>query len=156
MMEGSIIEHTTVFKKVEEYLNTNFTNSYIVYNLATDVDRSSGSLSQVMEYPFPVAAQVDYVNGPDPFCYMTAPPRLDSLFLVVIEMSAWLSQEDAQSNHIVVVHQADLKSSNVTMILSCLIAFLHRKVFLGGSIEVLPYVQKYAENYSFTKLSISQ
>ena len=49
-------------------------------------------LNQVLEYPFPVAEKVDYMKGADPFCYMTAPPQLDSLFLVAIEMSAWLSQ----------------------------------------------------------------
>ena len=48
-------------------------------------------LNQVLEYPFPLAEQVDYARKTDPFCYMTPPPQLDALFTVAIEMSAWLS-----------------------------------------------------------------
>ena len=33
-MEGNIIEHTNIFKLVSEYLNTNYANNYIVFNLA--------------------------------------------------------------------------------------------------------------------------
>ena len=34
IMEGNIIEHTEIFKYVSEYLNTNYANNYIVYNLS--------------------------------------------------------------------------------------------------------------------------
>ena len=156
IMENSIIEHTEIFKKVSNELSTKYSNNFIVYNLTKDKDKSGGNLGQVMEYPFPTAVQVDYANDGDPFCYSTTPPQLDSLFLVAIEMSAWLCQDDELSKHIIALHQDDLKSSNVTMILSCLIAFLHRQVFMGGSREALPYIQRFAEKYSFSKMSDSQ
>ena len=63
------------------------------------------------------------------------------MFLVAIEMSAWITQEEEEAEvKQIVLHQQDLKSSNVTVILSCLMAFQHRNVFMGGSIEALPYV----------------
>ena len=155
IVDGVIEAHTVVFNIVTEYLNTNYPNEYIAYNLTKDLDRSGKSLNQVMEYPFPLAVQVDSGDEENPYSFVTAPPTLESLFLVVIEMSAWLNQGDEESQHVVALHQADLKSSNVTMLLSCLIAFIHRNVFKGGSKEVIPYVQKYAGDYSFNRMSIS-
>ena len=79
-----------MFKKILAELEKDYSNNYIVYNLTQGDDKCGGNLNQVMEYPYPSAAQVDYGIEPDPYCYMTAPPPLDSLFLVAIEMSAWL------------------------------------------------------------------
>ena len=50
-----------------------------------------------MEYPFPQADLVDYGLSPEPLVYKTAPPPLDALFLVSIEMSAWITQVEAET-----------------------------------------------------------
>ena len=92
MMDGQIVENTEIFKKVTNYMNEKWPNNFCFYNLSKQVIQDSeNKLNQVMEYPFPEAVQVDYGSSPDPFCYKTAPPPLDALFLVAIEMSAWIT-----------------------------------------------------------------
>ena len=81
------MEHTDVYNQVSDYLEATYPNEYIVYNLSKDLDKSGSNLNQVMEYPFPSVTLVDFG---DEDSYMTAPPQLHSLFLVAIEISAWL------------------------------------------------------------------
>ena len=42
------------------------------------------------------------------------------------------------------------------MLLACLVAFTNKNLFTGGAKEALPYIQMFANDFSFNKMSVSQ
>ena len=59
-------------------------------------------------------------------------------------MASWIQMSEEGEPNMVLLHQPDLHSSNATMVLACLIALMHREIFVQGATEVLPFVQELA------------
>lgn len=70
-------------------------------------------------------------------------------------MASWINLSEEGEPNMVVMHQPDLHSSNATLVLACLIAFMHRETFVEGATEVLPFVQELAQFYTYTDMSWS-
>jgi len=82
--------------------------------------------------------------------FQTEPPNLDVIFLVIIEMTSWLKNS---SDHVIVVHQHDLKTSNPTLLLACLLSMMFKEEFPDGAAQVLPYVREMGSFHPQTVLS---
>ena len=85
----------------------------------------------MMDYPLP-----GNESGEGGFEW-TSPPSLNRTFMIVLEMHAWLSNN---TDHRVVVHQDNWKSSNPFFTLSCLLALHHRDLFTSGATEAYAYL----------------
>ena len=69
-------------------------------------------------------------------------------------MASWINTSE-QEQHVVLLHQSDLHTSNPTMVLACLTALMNRDLFIGGAFETLPFIQNLASQYPYTTLSVS-
>ena len=87
--------------------------------------------------------------------FSTPPPTLRQLFLIVSEMLSWIKLSQDEKN-LVLLHQSDLHTSNPTLIAACLVAVLHRELFISGAMETLPFIAALGSSYPYTKMSISQ
>ncbi len=146
-----------VLDKIAEYMNKKHSANYSVYNLYQDrqLDHAANFFHQITEYPFPKASMVLKTADTGFMHLSTPPPTLRQLFLVVLEMASWINL-DEQEHNVILLHQSDLYSSNSTMVLSCLVSLLNRDLFQNGPKEALPFITNLAQNFPYTKMSLSQ
>ena len=88
--------HSQVLEKVSNYMNSRHGSNYILYNLYRDrqLDHAANLFHQVTEYSagFPKAALVQGLHQPSNMLqFSTPPPTLRQLFLIVLEMAAWIN-----------------------------------------------------------------
>ena len=86
--------------------------------------------------------------------FSTPPPTLRQIFLVVLEMASWIHTSESKE-HVVLLHQPDLHCSNPSLVLACLVALMHRDLFVDGATEALPFVAELAQNFAYTHMSYS-
>ena len=91
--------------KVASYMNKKHGANYIVYNLFRDrqLDKFASYFHQVTEYPFPRAIMVAELSNDGMLEFVTPPPALRQLFLVVLEMASWINS-CSQENYVVLIH----------------------------------------------------
>jgi len=87
--------------------------------------------------------------------FSTPPPTLRQLFLIVLEMAAWINSSEAEPN-VVLLQQSDLHTSNPSLVLACVTALMNRELFIDGAYETLPFIQDLASNYAYAQMSLSQ
>lgn len=149
--------YSLALKKVANYMNKNHKTNYIVYNLFKDrqLEHAQGLFHQITEYPFPKSSMVEGLTEDGRILvFSTPPPTLRQIFLVVLEMASWINTSES-GEHKVLLHQPDLHSSNPSLILACLVALMHRDIFVDGAIEALPFVADLAQNFAYTEMSFS-
>lgn len=108
---------------VAKYLNEKHSDEYILYNFSekkTLQDVADVPFQMVMDYSLPSS---ETAEGGYEWC---GPPSLDRLFMICIEMSAWLNNG---KDHTLAIHVDQKNSTNPYFILSCFMSYQHRDLF---------------------------
>ena len=99
------VVHSQVLKKVANYMNKTHSSNYIVYNLFRDrqLDHAATLFHQITEYSFPKSTLIQGIAQDGLLKFSTAPPTLRQLFLIVLEMAAWINSR-AQEQNVILLH----------------------------------------------------
>ena len=94
-----------MLSRVANYLNEKHDSNYIVYNLFRykQLEHASSLFHYISEYTFPQATLVEIISDSNQLKFMTAPPTLRNLFIVIIEMASWLNQNGPDKN-VIMMH----------------------------------------------------